>query len=73
MLWRLAHDRVLVRHALTGATAELSGSAALAWVAVEEPMTVHEVRDELGWNDVDIAIDALAELMAAGWVDEAAR
>ena len=49
-VWRLAADRVVVRRVGDhgpDAAAEVTGSAILVWLALEEPRTTAELLDEL--------------------------
>jgi hypothetical protein len=72
VVWRLGPDRVLVRRvraAGNGAASELFGSAALLWVALDEPASTRDVRDRMELvttgDDWDAVIDVL---IREGWV-----
>ncbi|MFZ4718486.1 MAG: hypothetical protein ACOYMR_03615 [Ilumatobacteraceae bacterium] len=69
-VWRLAHDRLLLRrigardpHAMV----EVVGDALLVWVALDEPGTCAEVSARLGADDV-VVRSALADAVGAGIV-----
>jgi hypothetical protein len=70
LVWRLARDRVLVRHVGDhGETAavDLLGAAAVVWVAAEVPLTPDElsVDTELATETLNEAIDLL---VTGGWL-----
>lgn len=50
VLWRLAHDRVLIRKVgdhSTAVDAELTGPAAVVWLVLDEPQTTAGLRSAL--------------------------
>lgn len=75
VVWRLGPDRVIACHVSSGADdagADLTGTAALVWVALDEPGTVDELGGRL--RDANLATtnaqvaEAVNELLAAGWL-----
>jgi hypothetical protein len=75
VVWRLAPDRVIARHALTELDddgVDLHGTAALVWVALDEPATLDEVSERLASEGLEREPDDLAEvvdqLVTAGWL-----
>ena len=79
VLWRAASDRVLLRRVCDyspDSAADLTGSAALLWVALDEPLSASELRSELaiaGYADViaecDLAISMLLDHRLIAEVD----
>lgn len=69
-MWRLAHDRVLVRDTRSGDGAELIGAAAAAWLALDAPASSAEVRAAIGPSDAALVDDAITGLLAGGWLIE---
>ena len=70
VLWRLAHDRVLVRR-IGHDGRDLVGLAAMIWLALDEPRTLHDLEEQLG-DVVDEPIDiagTLDPLARAGLID----
>lgn len=63
VLWRLAPDRVLVRP-VGGDGLDLTGLAALIWVAVDEPRRLEELMEELVTIDPTITDDSLMRVLA---------
>ena len=84
VVWRIAPDRVLVRHVVDGQqgggsgvdrAADLMGAAALVWVALDEPATAVQVVERLRREDLarpvaEIA-DVARQLVDAGWAARA--
>jgi Coenzyme PQQ synthesis protein D (PqqD) len=74
VLWRLGRDQVVVRR--VGADGlDLSGAAAMVWVALDEPRSIAELAGEVGsLLDLEGAVaqasvaDAVHELMAASLI-----
>lgn len=68
VVWRQAHDRVLLRRVgdhSDRAQADLHGLAALAWVAMDEPMTSEQFIAVLAGADLVFDPD---EIAAALWL-----
>ena len=74
VVWRLGPDRVMVRLVGGGdeGASDLFGSAAIAWVALDEPATPEELAGRVA--DADTVLDpgelteAVESLVAAGLV-----
>lgn len=70
VLWRLGPGQVVVRR-IGDAGLDLTGLAAMVWLALEEPLTVDEIADVvagLGGAGVAAIVAAVDELIAAGIV-----
>ena len=71
LVWRLAHDRVLVRrvgdHDAAAAT-DLLGAAALVWVAAEYPLTATEIAIDTAL-DADAVAASISLLVAGRWME----
>ena len=56
-VWRLAGDRVIIRHASMGADdagVDLTGLAAMVWVALDEPGSVVTSTDRLAAEELGV-------------------
>ena len=68
-VWRLADDRVVVRtvgERTLGAEAEVSGSAVVVWLSLDEPRTVEGLRAALvssGCDDPDVELELALGLL----------
>lgn len=62
VLWRLAPDRVLVR-IVGGDGLDLTGLAALVWVALDEPRRLDALCDELSTVDSTATTDAVVAII----------
>ena len=74
-MWRLGADRVIARHAsieIDDAGVDLTGLAALVWVALDESGSVVEIEDRLSVEDLDVPVDEIRtvvdQLVDAGWL-----
>jgi hypothetical protein len=75
VVWRIAPDRVLVRHVVDGqhggdsgvdsgvdSAADLMGAAALVWVALDEPATAVQIVERLGREDFARPVAEIADV-----------
>lgn len=73
VVWRFAVDRVLVRSipdlAQPAESVELPGAAGAVWLACDEPTTLERLATDLELAPGDVA-EVVAELVAAGWLEE---
>lgn len=73
LVWRLGPDRVIVRRVNTIAGAEdsadLFGSAALAWVAAESPIDAGQISSDTGLSEEQTK-EATAILLDGHWLSE---
>ena len=74
-VWRLAADRVIVRHASIDADdtgVDVTGLAALVWVALDEPASVDELAVRLAAEEFSVlntdVSSVVGQLGDAGWV-----
>ncbi len=71
VVWRLGPDRVLARRiGASGehAAAELSGPAALVWIALDDPASTEAVLVRLEESGIEIGVDDIGVLVDAGWI-----
>ena len=62
VLWRLAPDRVLVRP-VGGDGLDLTGMAALVWMAVDEPHRLDDLAQELAGIDPTVTEESLTKVL----------
>ena len=74
-VWRLGPDRVIARHAsidADDASVDLTGLAALVWVALDESGSVAEIDDRLSVDGLGAPLDdvqtVVDQLVDAGWL-----
>lgn len=67
VVWRVTTDRVIVLRVGDRDAADLTGGAALVWVAAETPISPREIGLDTGLDEgvVDAAIESLLE---HGWL-----
>jgi hypothetical protein len=72
VVWRLGPDRVLVRRIGDrgeGSAADLSGDAALAWIALDTPGTYSEISQRLADAAAASAdLGVIESLLSVGWL-----